>query len=68
MREPQFTAEDLSDLEQVKATDAYKVLSELLTDEQILFVWRKVGPDNGRFCGSCWNEGPYCCYDSVNYD
>lgn len=56
---------DLKDLEEIRQKDAYKILKEKLTDEQILFVWRTF---SGNVCGSCWNQGPYCCYDSGPYE
>lgn len=57
----------VEDLEEVRQTDAYKVLSAELTDDQIVFVWQSFH-GGGSLCGSCWNNGPYCCYDSPLYD
>lgn len=55
-----------SDLEEIRRTEAYPVLKEKLTDEQIVFVWRAF--QASKLCGLCWNYGPYCCYDSVRED
>lgn len=49
-------------LREIKDTEAYKVLREQLTDDQIIFVWNTL---HDEYCGMCWGVGPYCCYDSV---
>jgi hypothetical protein len=60
--DPEAVAERIAEL---RRTAAYKRLSERFSDEEILFI-HDVIP--GEFCGRCWEEGPYCCYDSVCED
>ena len=56
----ELTTEEIDELQ---LTDAYKALREEFTHDQIV-RFKAILDD---FCGYCWDNGPYCCYDSSPY-